>query len=141
MPIAVKDISTIAAKWLQNAGAAAAYYAAGVKATTKDWASLTAAAASSWSAGVQAAVANGSFARGVNNAGTAKWQTNAAGKGAQRYPTGVAAAGPAFQNGFAPYLQVIASLNLTPRGPRGSPQNAQRSQAVGDALHKAKVGG
>lgn len=140
MAIAVKDISTIAAKWQTRASAAAADYATGVKSTQKDWASLTAAAASSWSAGVQTAVANGSFARGVNNAGTSKWQTAAANKGAQRYPTGVAAAGGNYQTGFAPYLAVISSLNLTPRGPRGSPQNAQRSQAVGDALHAKKVG-
>jgi hypothetical protein len=140
MAIAVKDISTIAAKWQQRAAAAAADYTAGVKGTTKDWAGLTAAAADSWSQGVQAAVANGSFARGVNAAGTSKWQSGAVNKGTQRYPTGVAAAGPAYQSGFAPYLAVIASLNLTPRGPRGSPQNAQRSQAVGDALHRKKTG-
>jgi len=141
MPIVTKDIGTIAAKWSQRAGAAGADYTNGVKSPRRDWAQNTAAAASSWAQGVSDAVANGRFAKGVNNAGTAKWQTGATTKGATRYPQGVAAGQGNYSAGFGPYLQVISSLNLTPRGPRGSPANVQRVQQISDALHAKKISG
>jgi len=141
MPIQTKDITTVAAKWSQRAQAAGNDYAAGVKAPRRDWQANTAAASTSWSAGVQEAVGNGRFTKGVNAAGTAKWQAAASTKGAQRYPQGVASGGPNYSTGFAPYLAVISGLNLTPRGPRGSPANVQRVQAISDALHAKKISG
>lgn len=136
-----KDISSVAAKWAQRAAAAGADYTSGVKSTTKDWAGLTAAAAPAWEQGVQTAVSNGRFSKGVQKAGTAKWQAGASTKGATRYPQGVSAGGPNYQNNFGPYLQTIASVTLPPRGPRGSPSNIQRVSAIADALHAAKLRG
>lgn len=136
-----KDIGTVAAKWSQRAQGASADYGNGVKTSTKDWAGLTAAAAPAWEAGVQAAVGNGRFAKGVTKAGTQKWQAGASGKGAQRYPQGVAGGAANYANNFGPMLQVIAGVNLTPRGPRGSPSNIQRVSAIADALHAAKLRG
>lgn len=141
MAIATKDIGTIASKWSARAQAAGPDYSAGVKSTTKDWAGLTAAAADNFSAGVTQAVADGRFQKGVTAAGTDKWRNAATGKGAQRYPTGVASGQPAFSNGFAPFLQVIQNVNLPPRSPRGSPNNIQRVSAITSALHQKKVGG
>lgn len=141
MAIQTKDINTIAAKWSTRAQAAGPDYTAGVKTTTKDWAALTAAAAPNWAAGVAQASSDGRFARNVVAAGTGKWQAAAAGKGAQRYPTGVAAGGPAYNAGFTPFLQVIQNVNLPPRSPRGSPNNIQRVSAIADALHAKKLGG
>jgi hypothetical protein len=141
MAIQTKDIGTIAAKWSQRAQSAGPDYTAGVKNTQKDWAALTAAAADNFAQGVTAAVANGSFARNVTAAGTDKWRSAAAGKGAQRYPTGVAAGTPAFNAGFAPFLAVIQNTTLPPRSPRGSPNNIQRVSAITAALHAKKLGG
>lgn len=141
MAIATKDIGTIATKWSTRAQAAGPDYSAGVKSTTKDWAALTAAAADNFAQGVSQAVANGTFAKNVVAAGTPKWQAAASGKGAQRYPTGVAAGGPAYSAGFAPYLSVIQNLTLPPRSPRGSPNNVQRVSAIDAALHQKKVSG
>lgn len=141
MAIATKDIGTIASKWSTRAQAAGPDYSAGVKSTTKDWAGLTVAASDNFAAGVSQAVADGRFAKGVTAAGTQKWQAAASGKGAQRYPSGVAAGAPAFSNGFAPFLQVIQNVNLPPRSPRGSPNNIQRVSAIATALHQKKVGG
>lgn len=141
MAIATKDIGTIASKWSARAQSAGPDYAAGVKSTTKDWAGLTAAAADNFAAGVSQAVADGRFSKGVTAAGTPKWQAAAAGKGAQRYPTGVAAGQSAFSTGFAPYLQVIQNTTLPPRSPRGSPNNVQRVSAITSALHNKKVNG
>src|SRR5712691_273830 len=88
MAIQTKDIGAIAAKWSSRAQAAGPDYTAGVKGTQKDWAGLTAQAADNFAAGVSQAVADGRFARGVQAAGTDKWRNAAAGKGAQRYPSG-----------------------------------------------------
>ena len=141
MAIATKDIGTIAAKWSTRAQAAGPDYSAGVKTTTKDWAALTAAAADNFAAGVSQAVADGRFAKNVVAAGTPKWQSAAAGKGAQRYPTGVASGGPAYTSGFSPYLQTIQNTTLPPRSPRGSPNNIQRVSAITSALHQKKISG
>ncbi len=140
MAIQTKDLAAVAAKWSQRAQAAGPDYQNGVKTPRRDWAQNTSAAADSWSAGVQQAVADGRFGRGVAAAGTPKWQNAAINKGVARYPTGVAQGGPAYTQGFGPYLQVIASLTLPPGGPKGSPNNYLRSQAVGTALHNKKIG-
>jgi hypothetical protein len=136
----VKDAASVAAKWTQRAGAAGAAYTAGINTTTKDWATETANAAQSWSAGVQAAAGNGSFAKGVNAAGTSKWKTKAAGVGAARYPQGVQAATQYYQNGITAVLQVLSSLTLPARGPKGDPGNLNRVSAVTTALRKMKTG-
>jgi hypothetical protein len=141
MAIAVKDISAIAKKFVARAGVAAGDYSAGVQGTQKDQAALAIAAKDSWAAGVQAAVANGSFVRGLTKSGTAKWKANSAGIGAQRYAPGVANAQTAYANGFAPYLQVLSGLTLSQRYPRGDPRNTQRVIDVNTALNKARVSG
>lgn len=137
---AVKDISTVATKWSQRAQAAGADYTAGVKNPKNDWAGNTAAASSAYEQGVQQSVANQRFQKGVTKAGTAKWQAGAVNKGAQRYPQGVAQGSSNYQNGFGPFLQAIGGITLPPRGPKGSPNNYARVQAIGTALHTLKVG-
>jgi len=135
-----KDIASIAAKFVQRAGAAASDYAAGVKTTTKDWATAAAGAEPAYKQAVVEAAGRGAFGKGVAAAGTAKWRDNAVNVGATRYPGGVANANAAYQKGFGPMLQVLTSLTYPPRGPAGSPANLQRVQAVADALHRAKIG-
>jgi hypothetical protein len=135
-----KDIQTIAAKFVQRAGAASADYAAGVKAPSKDWATQAAAAEPAYKQAVVDAANRGAYGKGVNAAGTAKWQTNAVNVGATRYPGGVANAKDSFAKGFSPMLDVLNSIAYGPRGPAGSPQNLQRVQQVADALHRKKIG-
>lgn len=141
MPTATKDINSIASKWSTRAQAAGADYTAGVKNTSSDWAGATAASADSWAQGVAQASSDGRFAKGVTAAGNQKWQTNAATKGATRYPQGVAGAQTAYSNGFAPFLSVIQNTPLPPRSPRGSPNNIQRVTAIAAALHNKKING
>jgi hypothetical protein len=136
----VKDAATVAAKWSQRASAAGAAYTSGVNTTQKDWATDTANAAPSWAAGVQQAATNGSFAKGVTAAGTAKWKTKAANVGAARYPQGVTAAQPYYQAGITQVLQVLSGLTLPARGPKGDPGNINRVSAVTTALRKMKTG-
>ena len=140
MSVSTKNITAIAAKWSANAQTAAPNYTAGVTNTTNDWATNTAAAAGNWGQGVSQAVSDGRFAKGVSAAGTAKWKAAATTKGAQRYPSGVAAGQPAYVSGFTPYLQVIQNTNLPPRSPTGSPNNIQRVSVLDAALRAAKLG-
>lgn len=141
MPINTKNLSDIAEKFVRKAQNAAVDYKAGVSAPSKDWQAETTAAVPSYNAGVQAAISRNAFGSGVSKAGTQKWQRGAINKGSVRYGPGVAAAKQEYQDGFAPYLSVLQSLNLAPRGPKGDPGNYTRVQQVGDALHAKKVGG
>lgn len=139
MAIKIKDVGTLAQKFVKRAGAAGADYAAGVQNPKKDWQANTSASAPVWAQAVQTAAANGRFGAGVAKAGNAKWMANSAGKGAQRYPQGVGAAAGAWQAGVQPYIQALSTLDLPPRGVKGT--NIQRVAAVNDALHKIKAGG
>lgn len=136
----VKPLDQISAKFAARASAAGKAYTDGVNAPKRPWAATTAASTTNWAQGVQTAITNGAFQKGVNAAGDAKWQTNAAGKGAQRYPTAVQNAGPAYQAGFSKYASVLSGLTLPPRMPKGDPGNLNRSAAVANALRAAKVG-
>lgn len=140
MAIVVKDAASSALKFVQRAQAAAPDYTKGVQNAGPSWQANTVAAADTWAQGVQGAISNGRFTKGVNGAGAGKYSTNAAGKGALRYPQGVASAGPAWQENTQPYLQTIAGLQLPPRRMKGDPGNIARVQAVTTALRAKKVG-
>jgi len=139
MAIKVKDAAASAAKFVQRAGAAGADYKTGVENAGAAWANNTAAAQNTWVEAIQGAVANNRFQKGVTKAGPGKYTAAAGTKGAQRYPSGVASAGPAWQTGTQPFLTVISNLSLPPRRPKGDPGNIQRVSAVADALRAAKL--
>lgn len=141
MPIQVKDAAASAQKFVQRAQAAAPDYTKGVQGAGAHWQANAAAANDSYVQGVTAAANAGRYAKGVNAAGGAKYEQKASTIGAQRYPQGVAQAGPNWQNGAGPFLQTIAGLNLPPRRPKGDPANIARVQMITDALRKKKVGG
>jgi hypothetical protein len=139
MAINVKDTAASATKFVQRAQAAAPDYQKGVQGAGGHWQAQASAANETYVAGVTAAANAGRYRSGVQNK-AAKYEANAAGKGAQRYPQGVAQAGPSWQAGFSPYAATLQSLTLPPRRPKGDPSNYQIAQAVGDALHKKKMG-
>ncbi len=137
---AIKPMSAIAEKYTRVTPQRQADYQAGIQGTPPDkWSTNTAGAAASWQQGVAAAAASGRFAAGVDGKGQ-KWQRAALGKGVSRFGPGVQAAGPDYTAGFSRYHDVIASLTLNPRGPRGDPGNIQRVAALAQALHTARVG-
>ncbi len=141
MAIKVKDATTSAQKFSTRAAAASQDYATGVAAAGAAWQSATAGSGDAYAAGVQAAIGRKAFENGVAKAGASKYSTNASGKGAQRYPSGVQAAAPAWQAATAKYLQVLSGLTLPPRRPKGDPGNLARVQAVTTALRQAKLAG
>ena len=141
MAITVKPIDAIAKKFVTRAGAAATDYQAGIQAPRQDWATATEGAATTYAAGVQAAIGRNAFAKGVANAGTAKWQRKALTVGPVRYTQGVQAAQGDYASKFAPYRDVLSNINLPPRAPKGDPANINRVAAIASALHSKKISG
>jgi len=105
-----------------------------------DWAAVTKAADGAYKAGVQAAIARNAFTKGVDAAGTAKWQARSVSVGAERWGPGVLAAVDTYERGFSKYRDAIEKATLPPRYPVGDPRNFDRVKAIGEALRRAKVG-
>jgi len=135
----VKSLDRISAKWRRQAQASQTEYSDGVANPKADWKSQTLNATTSWEQGVQQAVQNKRFGAGVERAGTAKWQARAMELGPARWAEGINVAGDAYETGFAPFRAVIERTNLPPRGPKGSPQNLRRVEAITKALHEEKM--
>ena len=137
----IKALDRINEKWQRVTSAAGAEYEEGVRNPRTDWKVATLKQNAAYKAGVQKSISLDSFAKGVEAVGTAKWQKNAIEKGPARFQQGVSLAGDAYTTGFAPYRQVISSLTLPPRGPKGDASNINRVAVVAKALHDKKLAG
>lgn len=136
-----KPIQDVVNKWQTRAAQATPDYEQGVRNPKEDWATATGAAEESYAQGVQTAITEGRFGRGVQEAGTAKWQRNALEKGTQRWSPGVQAARPEYEREMAQVLNTIEATTLSPRYPRGDPRNYERVRNIGDALHEMRTRG
>ena len=138
---AIKPLDNIRDKWKRVAGQSGPSYEEGVRNPKTDWKTATLQAKENYKLGIQNSIANDSFAKGVNKAGTETWQQNAIEKGPARYTQGVGLADQKYIDGFQPYHSVIANLTLPPRGPKGDPKNINRVAVIAAALHKKKLEG
>jgi len=138
--IRLRDLGSLSKKFVQRASAAAPEYATGIDAGGQDWEANTKAAEDNYKTAVTQAAADGRFGRGVSAAGQAKYMQRAKTLGAQRFPTGVAAAEGDWARGFGPSHQLLAGLQLPPRRPTGDPGNQARANAVATALAALKRG-
>lgn len=136
----IKSLRSIRDKWTRVTPQRADDYKLGIQNPKRDWAEETANSSDNWKAGVDAAWQAGLFQRGVEEAGTNKWQKKSLEKGPGRFSEGVALAGPDFEKGFAPYHAAIAACDLGPRYPRRDPRNLLRVKAIVDALIAVKTG-
>jgi len=125
-------------KWARRAGQSSQDYAEGVTSPRVDWKQATLAAAKNQELGVQAAIQDKRFEKGVNAAGSAKWQQKALQKGQQRFVQGVQESQGDYETGVSPYLKVIEATTLPPRYPKGDPRNIERVVALNKALRAAK---
>lgn len=139
MPIKVKDPATTANKWDSNAGNATQTYIAGINAPKQSQSAAAVAAVDRWQAAVASPAAKAAFTSNLQKAGDAAWSAGALGKGKDRYSPGIHAAKTKFMNNVTWVLQTISGVSLPDKGIRGSSQNYARVQAVGDALHAAKL--
>lgn len=138
MSLKVKSVQAAASKFVSRATGATGDYRDGVN-STNDQAERAIAAEGAYVQGVQDSISRGARVAGLQKSGNAKWKERSLVLGAGRYATGVKAGEGEYSKNVAPYLQTLASLNLSPRGPKGSPENYGRAQEVGQALHEQKI--
>jgi hypothetical protein len=136
----IKSLSAIKEKWTRVTPGRTEDYKLGIKNPKRDWATETKAAEANYKAGVDKAHAQGLFVKGVEEAGSAKWQDRALKKGPGRFAEGVYIAGDDYQKGFAPFHAAIERVDLGPRFPKRDPRNLERVRKVVDALIAEKVG-
>lgn len=136
----IKRLEAIEEKWTRVTPGRVADYSLGIKNPKRDWQTEAIAAKANWKLGIDAAHAKDLFAKGVDKAGTKKWQDRALKLGPGRFSEGVYIAGPDYMKGFAPYHAVLERTTLPPRFPRGDIRNYERSKVPGVALHAEKVG-
>jgi hypothetical protein len=128
-----------AAKWRARASAAQQDYLEGVRRPRRAWREATVQAVQVWASALQQAIADGRYARGVSQEAEALWRQRIEAVGAQRYAQGIQTSGDRYERNFAPYRQVIESVQLPPRGPVGDPANIERVRVIAMALHEAKL--
>jgi hypothetical protein len=136
---AIKPLDKVSKIWAKRASGARDEYKDGVENPRKDWKDETAAASERYKAGLEESFSNDSFKKGVEAAGSDKWQRKARKLGPGRYSEGVRAAESDYKTGFAPFHARIANTVLPPRGPKGSPENIDRVRAISEALHDEKL--
>ena len=139
--IKVKDANRSAAKWQERTSGATSAYIEGVQNPKQDWQQATAAASENYKAGIAKSNARDGFKKGVMGVDSSKQMNAAVSKGAPRFASGVAAGTPEYAQAIAPFLNVLANVNLPPRGPKGDPSNLARVGAVNAAQHAAKLSG
>jgi hypothetical protein len=136
----IKSIGAIKEKWTRVTPMRTEDYKLGVTSPRRDWAKSTKAAAPSHAMAMTEAAAKGSFAKGVEAAGTDKWQRKALAKGPGRFAEGVMVGGDDYEKGFSPYRDEIEKTVMPPRFPRRDPRNSQRVIVLNLALGKKKTG-
>ena len=135
----IRDPHEVSKKWARVTPERAEDYKLGVENPKKDWATETAASEANYETGVKAAISKKRFGKGVKKAGTEKWKKGAVEKGVERFGPGVEKAQAKYEEGFAPYREVIANTTLPPRYPKGDPRNIARVTAMAKALHEKKM--
>lgn len=136
---AIKSLDRIKANFKEGTAGASGRYKDGVSNPRTSWKEATLAASELQKMAMQEALGRDAVRKGVERTASDKQKVRAATLGPSRYTQGTAAGIEEYGQGFAPYREVISSTELSPRGPKGSPENYARVQAIGEALHAAKL--
>lgn len=132
-----KTAAQVAAKWSQNLANSQQSIKDGVNGVQTSPTALAAANPQGYLQGVQNAVANGTWAAGLNRVSLQDWKNAMLNKGLGRVATGAAQAQPKVQAAMGPLLQFIYDTRdqINSANPRGSlQQNIQRSVAMQQAM-------
>ncbi len=141
MSIKIKSASDIAKKYAEVTPQRSVQYKEGIEDTSpSEFEDAAIAGEENFGRAMADVIAEGRRASGLEGSGK-KWQDHASDLGPSRFTTGTAGAADEYQAGFAPYREVIADLDLPPRGPTGDPRNIERVRVIADALRKKKVSG
>jgi len=127
-------------KWARNSGNSSRDFAQGVGSPRRPWDQATQAAEAAFEAGISDAISRKAFSKGVQRTGSAGWSARVLEVGERRFREGVTAPSAVnrYTQRFAPFAAAIGSVQLPPKGPKGS--NYGRVQSIGDALIAAKRG-
>jgi hypothetical protein len=136
----IKSIAAIQEKWGRVTPSRSEDYTLGIKNPKRDWAGAASGAKETHKAAMVTAASNDSYAKGVQKAGTAKWQEKAIKKGPSRFSEGVIIAAGDYGAGFQPYADAIKATTLPPKFPRGDIRNLDRVKVISQALRKKKMG-
>jgi hypothetical protein len=129
----------LAAKWQAAVAGASAAYTAGVNAVSVNPAQSAIAAVDRWVAGIQAAAANGSYVKGLQNVTLQSWKQAAVTKGAPALATG-AQVGQAKVMAAATKWQPIVQQLVASLPPRGTvEQNINRAATFIRGMASAKA--
>jgi len=135
----IKPIAAIKEKWGRVTPTRQQDYTLGIRNPRRPWEESTIAAAPAYEAGILEAIADNRFEAGVARTGDEGWRRKTLEKGPMRWAQGVQLSEDDYGRGFAPYRDLIESIVLPPRGPRGSPQNIERVRIIADALHALRL--
>ena len=135
----IKSMERIKANFKSGTAGASNRYKEGVMAPRVSWKEATLAASELQKQAMTDALARDAVRKGIERVSAEKQKTRASILGPARYAQGTAAAVEDYGSGFAPFREVIKNTTLPPRGPKGSPENYQRVQAMGEALRTAKL--
>lgn len=135
-----KSAAEIARSFVKYAPGRSDEYEAGVRNPSKDWEAETAAAEENYEVGVTAGIKRKAFGKGVKRCGTAKQQSQTI-KNISRWGEGIEGAEDNMRVAMEPVVQVLQSLTLPKKWPKGDKRNYERSKAVGVALRDAKEAG
>ena len=136
----MKSASSVAQKFVERAGNAAADYGKGASETQKDQAALAIAAVPRMKTAINKAIDSGRVASGLQRSGKAGWLRGVTIKGVERFGPGVAASMAAYATNSGAYDAARGAAGSLPRGDKGSAQNLSRVAAVVNALRAKKVG-
>jgi len=136
----IKRLDSIREKWARVTPGRTEDYKLGIQNPKRDWETEAKAAKGNWKLGIDAAHAKDLYSKGVDKAGTKKWQDRSLKKGPGRFAEGVFIAAPDYEKGFAPFHAAIERVTLPPKFPKGDIRNYERVKAIGTALHEEKVG-
>jgi hypothetical protein len=136
----IKSLEKITEKWSRVTPERAPYYEEGIKAPSKDWAAEATKGQKAYEDAMHDPLVLKQREVKIKAVGSEKWARKAAAVGPSRFREGVPAAKDDYTKGFSPFHGVIGALALPEKGARGDPKNYARVKAIGDALHKKRMG-
>jgi len=138
--VKVKSLESITEKWAKETPARAPYYEAGIKDPARDWKTAAVEGQPAYEDAMRDPQVLALRQKRIEAVGSEKWSRKSIAVGPQRYREGVPKAKEDFSAGFAPFHSVISAVSLPEKGARGDPKNYERVKAIGDALHKKRMG-
>jgi hypothetical protein len=139
MALKVKPVATAANKWDENAARAADTFTAEAQVAAGVWEANALAAKDTYQKAITASGIADRQNGGIRRAGAAKFARKILDVAKDRFGPGIHAAKQDYTERVQPFLETIASLTLSKRGPKGDISNYDRVGQVGKALNAKRL--